>query len=62
MERRVTQPEAAQVRSSLLIGEGEGIFPGRLPFIDPFRGFTSPFRPVIRTRTATGFRAQLRSL
>jgi len=35
MERRVMQPGAAQIRSSLLIGEGDGILPGRLPFMDP---------------------------
>jgi len=35
MERRVMQPGAAQIRNSLLIGEGEGILPGRLPFMDP---------------------------
>jgi hypothetical protein len=37
MERRVLQPGAAQVRRSLLVGEGGGIFPGRLPFMDPVR-------------------------
>jgi hypothetical protein len=35
MERRVMQPGAAQIRNSFLIGEGDGILPGRLPFMDP---------------------------
>ena len=35
MERRVVQPGASQTRPSLLTGEGAGILPGRLPFIDP---------------------------
>ncbi len=37
MESRVWHPGAAQVRRPLLVGEGGGIFPGRLPFIDPLR-------------------------
>lgn len=37
MDSRVMQPGAAQMRRSLLIGEGDGILPGRLPFIDPLR-------------------------
>jgi hypothetical protein len=35
MDRRVWQPGAAQVRPPILTGEGGGIFPGRLPFMDP---------------------------
>jgi hypothetical protein len=42
MESRVWHPGAAQVRRSLLMGEGGGIFPGRLPFIDPLRRETPP--------------------
>jgi hypothetical protein len=42
MDRRVWHPGAAHVRRSLLIGEGGGIFPGRLPFIDPLRRETPP--------------------
>ncbi len=35
MESRVWQPGAAQVRPPPIVGEGGGILPGRLPFIDP---------------------------
>ncbi len=37
MERRVWHPGTAQMRRPLLVGEGGGTFPGRLPFIDPLR-------------------------
>lgn len=37
MDSWVWHPGAAQVRRPLLVGEGGGIFPGRLPFIDPLR-------------------------
>src|SRR6266496_1265117 len=37
MESLVEQPGAAQTRSSVAVGEGCGILPGRLPFIAPLR-------------------------
>jgi hypothetical protein len=63
MERRVWHPAAAQVRFALLVGEGGGIFPGRLPFIESFPG-TRDDRSVslIRTEDRRSFPKCLRSL
>jgi hypothetical protein len=55
MDKRVSHPGAAQVRPPLLIGDGGGIFPGRLPFIDPIAD-ERLLCPCIRTKGGKGFR------
>jgi hypothetical protein len=37
MDSLVWHPAAAQVLPSPIVGEGGGVLPGRLPFIDPLK-------------------------
>jgi hypothetical protein len=53
MDSLVEQPGAAQIRPLLVVGDGGGTFPGRLPFISI---------PDIRGKRAAGFRRNLKPL
>src|SRR5437879_7284277 len=53
MDSLVEQPEAAHVRPLLVVGEGGGTFPGRLPFISI---------PDIRGSGRRGSRLNLKAL